>query len=136
MSCINTCLLPYTSFCHTLHKVFSTRSPLAAETKLCVGGRRSQHTFEPVLCQGTAPWGSVQVVPLLMRISESWSASRVVKALPMCLGWQRTMAGTLGLLPLKTVTCPISAVQVTGQEAVWPLDGAFISSLSPLRGGG
>ncbi|XP_063248634.1 CRACD-like protein isoform X2 [Prinia subflava] len=54
-----------------------------------------------------------------MLMPESWSVSRAVKA----------------LLPLQTLSCPISAVQVTGEEAVWPLDGAFISGLSPQRQG-
>lgn len=105
LSCVNTCLLLYTSFCHNLHNVFSTRSPLAAEINLCLGGRWSQHAFEPVLCQGMATWGCVQVVLLLiMHVPESWSVSRVVKALLVCLRWQRTMAATLGLLPLEILS--------------------------------
>lgn len=45
------------------------------------------------------------------------------------------MVGALGLLSLVTSSSSFSAVLVTGEGALSPMNGVFTSDLSPQRGG-
>lgn len=85
------------------------------------------------LCCAKVSWGCVWVVLSLMHLLESWGISRGVQVLPVACCWQGISAGTLGLLPLEALSCPFSAVHVTGERPAWPVGGAFTSGLSLQR---